>query len=78
MKDQKGITLVALIITIIVMLILVSVVVTVVIQSNLLNTAKKAGSDTKKAYEDEKKMNSIINVNGKLINIAEIDESTTF
>ena len=78
MKDQKGITLVALIITIIVMLILVSVVVTVVIQSNLLNTAKKAGSDTKKAYEDEKEMNSIIDVNGKLINIAEINESTTF
>lgn len=78
MKDQKGITLVALIITIIVMLILVSVVVTVVIESNLLNTAKKASSDTKKAYEDERAMNSMINVNGNLINIAEINESTTF
>lgn len=78
MKDQKGITLVALIITIIVMLILVSVVVTVVIQSNLLNTAKKAGSDTKNAYESERKMNSTINVNNQLINIAEINESTTF
>lgn len=78
MKDQKGITLVALIITIIVMLILVSVVVTVVIQSNLLNTAQKAGSDTKKAYESEKEMNSVVNVNGKMINIAEINEQTTF
>ena len=63
MKDQKGITLVALIITIIVMLILVSVVVKVVIKYNLLNTDKKEGYDKK---------------NGKLINIAEINESTTF
>ena len=35
-NKEKGITLIALIITIIVMLILVGVVVTVVIQSNLL------------------------------------------
>lgn len=78
MKDQKGITLVALIITIIVMLILVSVVVTVVIQSDLLNTAKKAGSETKKAYEDEKSMNSTVTINGKPVNIADINADTTF
>lgn len=41
MKNQKGITLVALIITIIVMLILVAVSVAVVINSNILGTAEK-------------------------------------
>ena len=41
MRKEKGITLVALIITIIVMLILVGVVVQVVIRSNLLRNNKK-------------------------------------
>ncbi len=43
MKNQKGITLVALIITIIVMLILVAVTVAVVVNSNLIGKAEKAG-----------------------------------
>ena len=42
-KKQKGITLVALIITIIVMMILVGVSVSMVINSDLLGTAKRAG-----------------------------------
>ena len=61
---NKGITLIALIITIIVMLILVGVVVTVVIQSNLLGTAKTAGDKYKTAYEDESNM-SEVTINGE-------------
>ena len=52
MKKQKGITLVALIITIIVMLILVAVSVAVVINSGLLTKAKTTG-DTYKANAAE-------------------------
>lgn len=43
MKNQKGITLVALIITIVVMLILVAVSVAVVVNSNIIGHAEKAG-----------------------------------
>lgn len=53
MKNQKGITLVALIITIIVMLILVAVSVAVVINSNILGTAEKAGEKYKKEAANE-------------------------
>ncbi len=63
-NKEKGITLIALIITIIVMLILVGVVVTVVIQSNLLGTAKTSGDKYKTAYEDESNM-SEVTINGK-------------
>ena len=63
-NKEKGITLIALIITIIVMLILVGVVVTVVIQSNLLRTAKTAGDKYKTAYEDESNM-SEVTIDGK-------------
>lgn len=45
-KAQKGITLIALIITIIVMLILVTVTITVAINGGLFNYAKKAKVDT--------------------------------
>jgi len=50
---EKGITLVALIITIIVMLILVGVSVQVVINSDLIGTAQDAANRTKTAYEEE-------------------------
>ena len=63
-NKEKGITLIALIITIRVMLILVGVVVTVVIQSNLLGTAKTAGDKYKTAYEDESNM-SEVTINGE-------------
>ena len=53
MKEEKGITLIALIITIIVMLILVAVSVAVVINSNLIGAAEKAANGYKTAYEDE-------------------------
>ena len=53
MKNQKGITLVALIITIIVMLILVAVSVTVALQSGLFSAAGNAASKTKEERENE-------------------------
>ena len=56
MKNQKGITLVALIITIIVMLILVAVSVAVIINSDLLGTAKNAGDAYKANTESEGNM----------------------
>ena len=64
MRKNKGITLIALIITIIVMLILVGVVVTVVIQSDLLGTARNAGEEYKLAYEKESNM-SEVTINGE-------------
>ncbi len=56
MKEQKGITLVALIITIIVMLILVAVTVAVVVNSNLIGQAEKAANGYKNADD---KLNTI-------------------
>ena len=53
MKKNKGITLIALIITIIVMLILVAVSVNVLIKSNLIGTAEKAVDKYKTASEEE-------------------------
>ena len=53
MKNQKGITLVALIITIIVMLILVAVSVAVVINSNLIRTAEETGEKYKQEAANE-------------------------
>ena len=56
MKNQKGITLVALIITIVVMLILVAVSVAVVVNSNIIGAAEKSGA----AYtEADDKLNNV-------------------
>ena len=44
MKGNKGITLVALVITIIVMLILVAVSVAIIVDSDLIGSAEKAGN----------------------------------
>jgi len=52
-KTQKGITLIALIITIIVMMILVAVSVTVALQSGLFSAAGNAASKTKEERENE-------------------------
>ena len=51
--NQKGITLISLIITIIVMLILVGVTVTVALDGGLFRTAKKATTETEIAKERE-------------------------
>ena len=53
MRKNKGITLIALIITIIIMLILVAVSVNVLIKSNLIGTAEKAVDKYKTASEEE-------------------------
>ena len=56
MKNYKGITLIALIITIIVMLILVSVTITIAINGGLFDYAKKAAKDTNMSIEDEQSL----------------------
>ena len=57
---SKGITLVALIITIIVMLILVGVSIQVVINSDLIGTVQDASSRTETQYLEESTTGSII------------------
>ena len=63
-NKNKGITLVALIITIVVMLILVAVSVNVIIKSNLIGTAEKTVDKYKTASEEEGN-NGVIEINGK-------------
>ena len=53
MKEQKGITLIALIITIIVMLILVGVSVSIALNTGLFKTAQGAAKNTEKARDEE-------------------------
>ena len=53
MKEQKGITLVALVITIIVMLILVGVSVTIALNGGLFETAKDARDRTESERDNE-------------------------
>ena len=67
---NKGITLIALIITIIVMLILVAVSVNVVIKSNLIGTAEKTVNKYKTASEEEGN-NGVIEIDGKKYNSIE-------
>ena len=64
MEKNKGITLIALIITIIIMLILVAVSVNVLIKSNLIGTAEKTVDKYKTASEEEADDGTII-INGK-------------
>ena len=54
LKTQKGITLIALIITIIVMLILVGVTITVSLNGGLFEKAKQAGDEYQAAAERDK------------------------
>ena len=63
MKKNKGITLIALIITIIVMLILVAVSINILIKSNLIGTAEKTVNKYKTASEEEN--SGVIEINGK-------------
>lgn len=58
MKGEKGITLVALVITIIVMLILVAVSITVAIRGGLFDTARNAAEGTKAAAAEENSLAS--------------------
>lgn len=69
MKEQKGITLVALVITIIVMLILVAVSVTVALQGGLFQKAKTAANGTNAEAEAERKLsNGEVNINNTVYN----------
>ena len=58
LKKQKGITLIALVITTIVMLILVGVTVTVSLNGGLFSTAKHAATETKYEIQEEQKLDN--------------------
>ena len=76
MKDQKGITLVALIITIIVMLILVGVTLTILINSNVIGKAKSAGTQTQTKYNEESSFGQSFNYvlpNGTEVTVDDIN-----
>ena len=65
-REEKGITLVALIITIVVMLILVAVSVNVIVNSDLIGHAEKTGDAYAGAIKNEENLgNDGITVNGK-------------
>ena len=66
MRKEKGITLVALIITIVVMLILVAVSVNVIVNSDLIGHAEKIGDAYKNAIAEEERYNPSIG-NGKTL-----------
>lgn len=53
-REERGITLVALVITIIVMLILVAVTINIAIQGGLFETARYARDETQNAINEEK------------------------
>ena len=53
MKKEKGITLIALVITIVIMIILVGITVLAVINSDIIGKAKEAGTQTKEIAEAE-------------------------
>ena len=65
-KEEKGITLVALIITIVVMLILVAVSLNILVNSNLIEHAEKTGDAYTGAIKNEEKLgNDGITINDK-------------
>lgn len=65
MKEQKGITLIALVITIIVMLILVAVTITMAINGGLFEKAGDAAGKTNNALSEEQGIaNGTVSVNG--------------
>ena len=65
LKQNKGITLIALIITIIVMMILVAVSVTVALDGGLFSTAKKAASETELRAEEEMLLSAVVGAIGR-------------
>ena len=64
MKKNKGITLIALIITIVIMIILVTVSISILINSGIIGKAKDAKDKTAEAYEDEKRVGDNLNIDG--------------
>ena len=59
LKQKKGITLIALVITIIVMLILVAVTITIAVNGGLFDYARKAAVDTNTAIREEQDLASL-------------------
>ena len=76
-KGQKGITLIALVITIVVMLILVGVTISVSLNGGLFSTAKEATDETQMAKEREELLIAALgtlNQNGK-VDLGKLDSS---
>lgn len=72
MRQEKGITLIALVITIIVMLILVAVSVTIAMQQGLFDNAKAAANGTNAAINAEQNLASgSVTINGTTTTINE-------
>lgn len=75
MRAQKGITLIALVITIIVMLILVAVTITMAVNGGLFNYATKAGQETNAAILNEQVLaNGSVTINGTTFTDADIND----
>lgn len=76
MKGQKGITLVALVITIIVMLILVGVSVTFALNGGLFDAANQAKDQTNEKLVEENKLDSgNVIIDGTEVNIVDYANS---
>ena len=74
MRTEKGITLIALVITIIVMLILVAVTITMAVNGGLFNYAKNASTLTNNSMQNEQTLgNGTLTVNGASANEGSID-----
>lgn len=69
MRSEKGITLIALVITIIVMLILVAVTITMAINGGLFEKAGEAASKTNSALQSENELGS------GLVNVTDVPET---
>ena len=75
MKQQKGITLIALIITIVVMLILVAVTLSIALgQNGVVTNAKNAAKDTNLSYAKENEVLGDAELGNKINNLVNDDE----
>lgn len=77
MRTEKGITLIALVITIIVMLILVGVTITMALNGKLFDYAKDATQRTNTAKEAESELsNGSVSIDGTSVDINEYVKAT--
>ena len=68
MRRERGITLIALIITIIIMLILVAATITILINTGIMEKAQDAADETELAYQRESMLGKNINIGGNVYN----------
>lgn len=74
MRSEKGITLIALVITIIVMLILVAVTITMAVNGGLFDYAREAGEQTNGAVTNEQALaNGTVTVNDTNVTATDIN-----